>query len=36
MEKYLGLVIDIATKTSVRTPRGTNAHQIYGALSDHG
>lgn len=36
MEKDLGLVMDIATKTRVRTPLGTNAHQIYGALSDHG
>ena len=36
MEKDLGLVMDIATKSRVRTPLGTNAHQLYGQLSDHG
>lgn len=36
MEKDLGLAVDIATKTKVRTPLGSQAHQIYGMLSDHG
>lgn len=36
MEKDLGLAVDIAQKTKCRVPLGSQAHQIYGMLSDHG
>jgi 3-hydroxyisobutyrate dehydrogenase-like beta-hydroxyacid dehydrogenase len=36
MEKDLGLAVDIAAKTKCRVPLGSNAHQLYGMLSDHG
>jgi 3-hydroxyisobutyrate dehydrogenase-like beta-hydroxyacid dehydrogenase len=36
MEKDLGLAVDIAAKMKCRVPLGSNAHQLYGMLSDHG
>eukprot|EP00428_Durinskia_dybowskii_P064927 CAMPEP_0170385852 /NCGR_PEP_ID=MMETSP0117_2-20130122/16729_1 /TAXON_ID=400756 /ORGANISM="Durinskia baltica, Strain CSIRO CS-38" /LENGTH=293 /DNA_ID=CAMNT_0010641649 /DNA_START=123 /DNA_END=1004 /DNA_ORIENTATION=- len=36
IEKDLGLAVDLAQKMKCRVPLGSNAHQLYGMLADHG